>query len=117
MTDLIIERLRASIRDLASGAWDSPEGRLIAEAADEIERLLEREAELQAQCGYTESIKTVEIERLRAEFELFREAPSKLEVAQYEIERLREKVEMVMSINHQQGEEIERLRAALGEKP
>ena len=39
MTDLIIERLRASIRDLASGAWDSPEGRLIAEAADEIERL------------------------------------------------------------------------------
>jgi hypothetical protein len=33
-----------------------------------------------------------EIDRLRAEFELFREAPSKLEVAQYEIERLRAEV-------------------------
>jgi hypothetical protein len=38
MTD-IVARLRASIRDLASGYWDSPDGRLIAEAADEIERL------------------------------------------------------------------------------
>jgi hypothetical protein len=35
----------------------------------EIERLLERVAELQAECGYTESIKTVEIERLRAALE------------------------------------------------
>lgn len=36
-----------------------------------------------------------EIERLRAEFELFREAPSKLEVAQYEIERLRVALEII----------------------
>ena len=38
----------------------------LREAADEIERLEERVAELQAQWGYTESIQTVEIERLRA---------------------------------------------------
>jgi hypothetical protein len=68
----IVERLRASISDLASGHWDSPDGRLIAEAA-------------------------AEIEQLRAEFELFREAPSKLEVAQYEIERLRGIIREAMS--------------------
>jgi len=38
-----------------------------------------------------------EIERLTAEFELFREAPSKLEVAQYEIERLRAELEVSKS--------------------
>jgi len=39
MIPALVERLRASIRDLASGRWDSPEGEMIAEAADEIERL------------------------------------------------------------------------------
>ena len=36
------------------------------EAADEIERLKARVAELQAQCGYTESINMLEIVRLKA---------------------------------------------------
>jgi chromosome segregation ATPase len=61
-----------------------------------------------------------EIERLHAEFELFREAPSKLEVAQYEIERLRGEIEEhEETIGDLFGRmdtlkaEIERLRTAL----
>jgi hypothetical protein len=56
-----------------------------------------------------------EIERLRAEFELFREAPSKLEVAQYEIERLRKAGYggLHYDLAEAQRQEIERLRAAL----
>ena len=59
MTDLV-ERLRGKP---APGDHCS---KLIAEAADEIERLEERVAKLQAQCGYTESINMLEIERLTA---------------------------------------------------
>lgn len=49
-------------------------------AANEIERLRERVAELQAQWGYTESIQTLEIERLRAVLEsLTKDPPATLD--------------------------------------
>jgi hypothetical protein len=66
MTTDLVQRLRAR-----EGGGDDEEV-LMREAADEIELLRERVAELQAQCGYTESIQTVEIERLRA---LLRDRP------------------------------------------
>lgn len=58
----LITELRQQERDYPS-LLHAP---LCGRAADEIARLRERVAELQAQCGYTESIKDVEIERLRA---------------------------------------------------
>jgi hypothetical protein len=60
MTDLV-KRLRNCVKQRYDIADD-----LVLEAADEIERLEERVAELQTQCGYTESINTLEIERLTA---------------------------------------------------
>jgi hypothetical protein len=58
MTDLV-ERLR-----YAAEVWEN--NVLVTQAADEIERLRERVAALQASSGYEASIAQVEIERLRA---------------------------------------------------
>jgi hypothetical protein len=50
----LVDRLREAMSPLAD------------EAADEIELLRERVADLQANCGYLESIQTLKIERLTA---------------------------------------------------
>jgi hypothetical protein len=55
----ILDRLDGLVATCGCGACE--------DAAAEIRRLREREAELQAQCGYTESILTLQIERMRAE--------------------------------------------------
>jgi len=114
MTDLV-ERLRGRP---APGDHCS---KLIAEAADEIElqqgRLELANATLELSNGIVDHQRT-EIERLQAEFELFREAPSKLEVAQYEIERLRaerdEWLHLAQKLQRQiEGGERDRLRGAM----
>ena len=114
MTD-IVERLRDAASDLAVEAAE--ENERLAHELDKAHQLLSQHfgwlrdleitkakqaqeiEKLRAQLKRTNDALDKEfnngialcdaIERLKAEFELFREAPSKLEVAQYEIERLR----------------------------
>jgi len=91
MTD-IVARLRERA-DNCDPDWRPADHRLWDEAADEIERLEERVADLQAQCGYTESIKALEIERLNAarhaDSQRMVRMSDEYEAAQDEIERLR----------------------------
>ena len=96
---------------------------LIADLRNENDNLHEMNAKLHAEIErlrelceiYKGQMKIKEdiIERLRAEFELFREAPSKLEVAQYEIKRLEGDVKFAKKVMAAKDDEIERLRAVL----
>lgn len=64
--------LPKDLREMADHLWDvehrinvDDDAKTLVTAADEIDRLRDRVAELQAERGYTESIQSVEIERLK----------------------------------------------------
>jgi len=94
MTD-IVERLR----DWNYQEVDDAPRAVMCEAADEIERLRERVAELQATSGYEDSIARVEIERLRAEGKLWKsrvdEACAVLERRELAFDRMQDEIEQL----------------------